>query len=110
AKQRSLNPKYLGTLWDVLNRPDDAPRSVLVDQLRDRWKAAKPEDAAALTAQIETWQAVLWKYNLIGQLTRHLGGTQGPAMWQEPVSPVSSRQDVRLKLEPPADGSDITLY
>ncbi len=110
ASERSLNPKYLATLWSVLTRPDDAPRSVLVDDLRSRWRDAKPEVSAALAAQVESWQSSLWKSNLIGQLTRHLGGTQGPTAWLEPVSPVASRKDVRIKLEPPADGGDITLY
>ena len=84
--------------------------SVLIDDLRNRWRRAKPEDSAALAAQVESWQSSLWKSNLIGQLTRHLGGTQGPTAWLEPVSPVASRKDVRIKLEPPADGGDITLY
>lgn len=110
AVERSLNAKYLATLWSVLTRPDDAPRSVLIDDLRNRWRSAKPEEAAALAAQVESWQSSLWKANLIGQLTRHLGGTQGPAAWLEPVSPVASRKDVRMKLASPTDGGDITLY
>ncbi len=110
AQDRSLNLKYLTTLWETLTRPDNAPRSVLIDELRARWRSAKPEDAAQLATHIEAWQGSLWKFNLIGQLTRHLGGTQGPDAWLEPVTPLASRQAVRLKLEPPADGGDITLY
>src|SRR5690606_38813153 len=46
AAERSLNAKYLATLWSVLTRHDDAPRSVLIDDLRNRWRSAKPEEAA----------------------------------------------------------------
>lgn len=108
AEESQLNPKYLATLWEVL--AGDQPHSLLVDRLRTRWRAAPPEDADALAAEIVRWQQVLWKFNPVGQIGRQYGGTLGPERWMEPVSPLTTRQDVRIKLEAPPGAQDVTLH
>ena len=39
-----------------------------------------------------------------------IGKVGGPKAWQEPVSPLVARQDVRFKIPAPADGEDVTLF
>jgi len=108
AAERQLSPRYLTTLWDALTGAGGD--SVLLDQLRSRWRASRVEDVNALAAEIAGWQQALWKFNPVGQIGRQYGGTLGPERWMDPASPLIARQDVRLKLTPPADGSDLTLY
>ncbi len=99
AQKHGLNAKYLGILWRSLT---DKKPSLLLDGLRARWRTAKPNDAAALTAEIAAWQKGLWNFGTVG----HIGKVGGPKAWLEPVSPITSKQDLRLKLPPPgADGA-----
>lgn len=102
AKERQLNPKYLGILWQALHEKQP---SLLLDTIRAHWRTAKPDQADALAAEIGLWQKGLWKFSSVG----HIGKVGGPKAWQEPVSPVASRQEVRLKL-PATDQKTITLY
>ena len=97
AAERSLNAKYLGTLWSKLIGDD---RSILLDDLRSRWRSAKPEDAAALAAHVATWQRGLWTFNPVGLLGRK--GSR--SRWMEPVSPLLTQQELRLKIPAPKDG------
>ena len=108
AARTGLNLKYLATLWNVLNGNDS--NSLLLNRLQAEWRGASSADAERLAADITRWQQVLWKFNAVGQLGRHLGGTMGPEHWMEPVSPLVTRQELRLKLEPPPEAKDITLY
>jgi PAS domain-containing protein len=103
ARERGLNGKYLATLWSALN---DATPSLLLDPLRTRWHTAKPADATSIAAEIAQWQKALWRFTTVG----HIGKRDGPKAWQVPVTPLASRQEVRLKLQAPKDGKDITLY
>jgi len=44
---------------------------------------------------------------------RHIGRADGPKGWQEPVTPIVARQEVRIKLPVvlPADGqNEVTLH
>eukprot|EP00456_Euglypha_rotunda_P001213 TRINITY_DN1021_c0_g1_i1.p1 TRINITY_DN1021_c0_g1~~TRINITY_DN1021_c0_g1_i1.p1 ORF type:complete len:1414 (-),score=292.66 TRINITY_DN1021_c0_g1_i1:1425-5666(-) len=102
AKERQLNPQYLRILWTALN---DKKPSLLLDAIRTRWRMATPEQADALAAEVGMWQKGLWQFSSVG----HIGKVGGPKAWQEPVTPVASRQEVRLKL-PPSDQKTITLY
>jgi len=103
AAEHHLNAKYLGILWRALN---DTTPSALLDNLRTRWRTAQVDDSAALAADIAAWQQALWRFTSVG----HIGKVGGPTAWQEPVSPLAARQDVRLPLAP-ADGADeLTLY
>jgi hypothetical protein len=103
AAERGLSVKYLKSLWRVLR--SDEP-STLLDTVRARWKAAKPENAAALAAEIAQWQKALWKFSSVG----HIGKVGGPKAWMEPVSPLAVKQEVRLKLAAPAAGNEVVLY
>ena len=98
ARQRSLNAKYLGLLWLMLN---DKKPSLLLDSLRAKWREGN------LTASdIEVWQQSLWRFASVG----HIGKKGGPKNWQEAVTPLATKNEIRMKLTAPADGSDVLLY
>ncbi len=103
ARERNLSPKYLKILFNSLTGKSP---SELLDRVRRSWLAAKPADIPSLTAEIAQWQKVLWKFASVG----HIGKAGGPKGWMEPVSPLSNKQEVKLKLAAPKDGKDITLY
>lgn len=102
ARERGLNARYLGTLWTSLT---SAEPSLLLDGLRARWRMAKPEDAAAIAAEVGAWQKGLWRFSTVG----HIGKVGGPKAWLEPVNPLVARQEVRFKIPAPPDGQDVTL-
>ncbi|MCE2726563.1 MAG: DUF1587 domain-containing protein [Planctomycetaceae bacterium] len=81
ARERGLSPKYLGALHAAL-AADEAgsprPPSAILDSLRGRWKAAQPEDAAAVAALVAQWQQAAWKFNAAGQIVRQFGAEDGP--------------------------------
>lgn len=108
AKQRSLNAKYLRTLWETLSAPQVAqPESPsYLAELRQRWQQATPRDATKLVAAIETTQQQLWKFNTIGQLTE--GGKQ--KIWMEPVSAIVTEQELRLPLAAEVTESDLAVF
>lgn len=93
-----LSPKYLGILREALT--STKPSSVL-DSLREKFK-----DKKLTTADIEPWQKALWRFSNVG----HLGKVGGPKAWLEAVTPLAAQHEFRLKLQAPADGSDLTLY
>jgi hypothetical protein len=103
ASKYALNEKYLTTLWNSLHQENS---SLLLDRIRDRWQTARPNEAAAVTAEIVAWQKALWRFTTVG----HIGKVGGPKAWQEPVSPLATRQE--LKWKPPAtiDDKEIVLY
>jgi len=103
ARERGLSPKYLAALLNLLNSNEP---SLLLDSLRARWRAAAPADAASLAADVAQWQNVLWKFSAVG----FLGKAGGPTAWMESVTPLSSKQEVRLPLAAPADGDDVVVY
>ena len=103
ARERGLSPKYLAALLNLLNGNEP---SLLLDPLRARWRAATPADATSLAADIAQWQNVLWKFSAVG----FLGKAGGPTAWMEPVTPLSSKEEVRLKLAAPTDGNEVVVY
>ena len=103
AQERGLNAKYLGILWSALN---DTKPSLLLDPIRASMRAAKPDAAPAIAAEIGKWQKALWRFTTVG----HIGKRNGPKAWQVPVVPLEARQDVKLKLAAPKDGNEITIY
>ncbi|MBI5760920.1 MAG: DUF1592 domain-containing protein [Planctomycetales bacterium] len=103
ATERGLNAKYLGILWTTLN---DREPSLLLDGVRTRWRTAKAEDAVPLAVEISQWQKALWRFTSVG----HIGKVGGPKAWQEPVTPLAARQEVRLKLPTTPDQKEISLY
>jgi len=103
ARERGLSPKYLRILWEALNSKEP---SLLLDGLRARWRTAKPGDAAALVTEVTQWQKALWKFSSVG----HIGKAGGPKAWMEPVNPLTSKQEVRLKIPAKPEGKEVTLY
>ena len=109
AKEHGLNAKYLGGLWRELSvGSESAARqpSLLLDGLRLRWRAAKPADAALLANEIAQWQKALWRFTSVG----HIGKLNGPKAWIEPVSPLTARQELKLKMPTSTDGKEVVLY
>jgi hypothetical protein len=90
-----LSPKYLEILTEALK---DGSPSPLLDPLR-----AKFREKTLTAAEIEPWQNTLWRFAKVGWI-----GTKTAAKsWQEPVTPIVSSQEMRVKL----DGDrDTTLY
>ncbi len=91
ARERGLNAKYLGTLWSSLS--ESAP-SLLLDDLRSRWRQAKPKDAAALAANVTAWQRGLWTFGPVGLI----GRKGGPSRWMEPVNPLLTEEAMRFPM------------
>lgn len=106
AGERSLNAKYLNTLWQTLSGPPKASGSLLVDGLRQKWQRATAADTAKLAGEIAQGQKRLWRFNSIGQLTD--GGKQ--KIWMEAVTPIVTRQELRMPVPAASDGSDIVIY
>ena len=113
ASERGLNARYLGLLWDMLangcvdlENPATRRPSLLLDGVRARWKLAKPSDAPALAAEIAQWQQALWRFTSVG----HIGKVNGPKAWVEPVSPLTSRQEFRVKVPASPGAKEVTLY
>jgi Protein of unknown function (DUF1592)/Protein of unknown function (DUF1588)/Protein of unknown function (DUF1587)/Protein of unknown function (DUF1585)/Planctomycete cytochrome C len=92
---RDLSKKYLQILHETLT---SAKTSVLLDPLR-----AKYRDKKLTVADIEPWQKVLWRFASVG----HIGKENGPKAWQEPVTPLVSRHEMRIKL---TSDRDTVLY
>lgn len=105
AHERGLSPRYLSTLWQAMSA-DTNSDSLLIDALRRRWRDAKVEDAPAIAAEIAASQQALWKFNPVGQIGRE----NGPQVWMEAVSPLTTRQEVRHKLPDAQRGSEIVFY
>ncbi|MFN9912426.1 MAG: DUF1587 domain-containing protein, partial [Pirellulaceae bacterium] len=92
---RDLSKKYLQILHETLT---SAKTSVLLDPLR-----AKYRDKKLTVADIEPWQKVLWRFANVG----HIGKENGPKAWQEPVTPLLSKHEIRIKL---TSDRDTVLY
>jgi hypothetical protein len=110
AAQHHLSARYLAKLYDVMLGESAESRSLLIAQVRERWKSAKPEDVASIASEIEKWQKALWTFNLIGHIGRRLGRKDGPSSWMEPRTPLVARQDFRIKLSPSEGQKSLTLY
>ena len=90
-----LSEKYLSILGDAMTA---AEPSLLLDPLR-----AKFREETLGVEDIEPWRRVLWRFASVG----HIGKENGPKAWQEPVSPLVSRHEMRLKL---SGEGERTLY
>jgi hypothetical protein len=100
AAERGLNARYLGILWKALTGPEP---SFLLDGLRKSWRDAKPDDATRLAGEVAAWQKELWRFTSVG----HIGKVGGPKAWQEPLTPLAARRDVRLKIPAQAEGGEV---
>jgi hypothetical protein len=106
AKEQALNARYLAALWNALSRESSEPPSLLLDAIRDKWKAAGAADVPALAAEIARAQEALFKFNPVG----HIGREDGPTCYLEGVSLLRERQEVNLPLPAAPDGGGLTLY
>ena len=97
ARERGLNSKYLGTLWSTLS---ESEASLLLVGLRARWRSAKSQDAAALAADVATWQRGLWTFSPVGLMGRRGSSSR----WLEPIDPLVTHQELRFKI--PASAED----
>jgi len=97
AAEHGLNTRYLGLLWSQLTADDP---SAYLDDLRSRWRAARPEDAVALAARVKAWQKGVWTFNPVGLL----GKKGNRSRWLEPVNPLLREQELRLQLPAPEEG------
>jgi hypothetical protein len=86
-----LSPNYLQILREALT---STKPSVLLDPLRVKFREKK-----LTAADIEPWQQVLWRFASVG----HIGKENGPKAWQEPVTPLGTQHELRIKLIPGAD-------
>jgi hypothetical protein len=98
-----LSAKYLQSLRSMLHSRQP---NFLIDPIRERWSTARSGDESALAKEISQWQHALWKFNSVG----HIGKKGGPKAWMEPLTPVQSRQELRLKLPPAGEAKEFTLY
>ncbi len=99
AVDHGVNAKYLAVLWGKLT--DDNP-SLLLDDLRSRWRSATPEDAAALARYVSTWQRGLWTFNPVGLLGRK--GSR--SRWMESVSSLAAEHELRFTVPAPGEGEE----
>ncbi len=94
AREYRLNARYLKTLWSHLIGTD---ASLLLDELRMKWRQADASDAAAIAGEVAAWQKGLWTFGPVGLI-----GRQGsPRRWMEPIDPVATRIDLRLSFPAP---------
>jgi hypothetical protein len=93
-----LNAKYLRTLREAL---EGSQPSLILDIVRQQWRAGAP--ASAIAATITQWQQALWRFASIG----HIGKLNGPKSWQIPVLPLTSSEELRVKLP---EGRPTTIY
>lgn len=103
AKQTGLNAKYLDLLWRELNATTP---SLMLDQVRARWRTAKPEEAGEIARAIREWQQSLWRFTTVG----HIGKRDGPTAWQVPVTPLANQRDFKVPLPAPDSNGVVTLY
>jgi hypothetical protein len=104
ARNRGLNARYLGRLWVELNQPEAS--SPLLDQVRARWRQAKPGEGASVASVVESWQRAVWRFTTVG----HIGKRDGPSAWQVPVSPLAAAREVRLKFPVPDASGQVTAF
>ncbi|MFZ4763878.1 MAG: DUF1592 domain-containing protein [Roseimicrobium sp.] len=93
-----LNAKYLATLRAAFTDPKP---SLVLDLLREKYRVG-----TLVAADVAAWQQSLWRFASVG----HIGKTNGPKSWQEPVTPLAAQHELRVKLKAPADRSEVTLY
>ena len=100
AAERGLSPRYLRLLLESLE--SEPAGSLLLDRLRGLWGQQPGVPVERLVAEIEGWQQVLWRFNKVGQIGRHLGREDGPASWMEAASSLVARREYRVAM-PAAD-------
>ena len=98
ARERGLNAKYLGLLQESLMAPTP---SLILAGLQKKWN-----DGSLAEEDVRKWQDALWRFTSVG----HIGKTGGATAWMEPVDPLASQQEVKMKIPAAAPGQDVLLY
>ncbi|AMV17155.1 hypothetical protein VT03_04640 [Planctomyces sp. SH-PL14] len=94
ASREKLNEKYLSGLWNLLSARE---RSPLIDPLRKRWNAAGEKDVPSLVEFVHRWQGALTRFQTVGHMRP----------WVVAVNPLTTRQEIRLKLAPPEGAAEV---
>lgn len=84
-------------------QPIQKPSSIFLNAIRETWRTATPQDAAALAARIRDWQDQTWKFEPVG----HLGLIR---LWESPVNPIVRSGDFRVKLIKQPDKDVVRVY
>ncbi len=95
GSDRDLSKKYLQILHETLT---SEKRSVCLIRCVQSIAIKKLS-----VIDIEPWQKVLWRFANVG----HIGKKNGPKAWQEPVTPLVSKHEIRIKL---TSDRDTMLY
>jgi hypothetical protein len=103
ARERGLSSKYLEALWQALRSPEP---SLLLKEIAAEWHGAKLSEVPELVEKIAHWQKALWKFSSVG----HIGKVGGPKAWMEPVNPITTGEEVRLKIPASPNADVVTLY
>ena len=97
AARRGLNARYFTMLWAVLNGGN---RSLVLDEIRSRWRAARPADAPAIAAEVRQWQQALARFQTVGHMKP----------WVVAINPASTRQEARFKFPDAPTGREFVVY
>lgn len=97
AQEHGLSPKYLGSLWTLMQAKELSP---LLAGIQSRWNVAKPDQVADLAKEIHTWQNALNRFQSVGHLKP----------WVVPIDACVAQQEVRWKFPESDAGKDVTLY
>ncbi len=97
AQEHGLSPKYLRSLWELLQEKELSP---LLESVRQRWRTAKPDEMAALAEEIGKWQNALTRFQSVGHLKP----------WMVPLNPISPQQELRFKVPAENSADEVTLY
>ena len=108
AKERGLNAKYLGFLWEALS-VDEPGDDLLLGGLRAIWRNTGSDDPSRMVSEIDRLQKKMWKFSPIG----HIGREGNAPRWMEAVGVealVETRRELRWKLPAPADTGEVVFY
>ncbi len=102
ARDAGVSARYLATLHDSF--ASDSP-SLLLNVARSHALGADAVSPPALAALVASWQQALFKFGSVG----HIGKVGGPKAWMEPVTPLVSRQEFRVRLTNATDHPFVTV-
>jgi hypothetical protein len=105
AAEAGINPYYLRHLSRLLG---DEPLSPLLGDIRQRLGAASSlsdakkisEAATSIADYIDAWQDQLWRFKIIGHMSER---------GQDPIDPVTSSHEFRLKFAPEKGANTVTF-
>ncbi|SVB48900.1 uncharacterized protein METZ01_LOCUS201754, partial [marine metagenome] len=102
AHEAKLNSKYFQKLTELLVAENP---SLLLRRVRDDLCTVGPTDVPRIAADISKWQGRLWRFGKVGQHGRK-GRTDA---WMNAVNPLTTQQELRLKIPAVAKG-EISVF